>query len=59
MLYQQISHNKRNTWYVMALFGVLLLAVTIFISYSIGSTIGSIFFGGRNYLRCVGVFQCC
>lgn len=51
MLYQQISHNKRNTWYVMALFGVLLLAVTFFITYSIGSTIGSIFLlGGLIYV---------
>ena len=33
MLFEQIAHNRRNTRIVVALFSILLLAVTIFLAY--------------------------
>lgn len=33
MLFEQIAHNRRNTRIVVALFSILLLAVTVFLGY--------------------------
>lgn len=43
MLYEQIAHNKRNTWIVMALFCVVIAAITYLLDAMLDLTVAKIF----------------
>ena len=44
MLYKQIEQNKRNTWIILGLYTVLLLAISVFLGAIITSYFGTGFF---------------
>lgn len=51
MLYEQIAHNKRNTWIVMALFSLVILVIAYLLSSMLGIVIAEIFLvAGLLYL---------
>ncbi len=43
MLYQQIARNKRNTWIVLILFALLVVAVTVFLWRTVSAYLGGAF----------------
>lgn len=51
MLYEQIAHNKRNTWIVMVLFSLVILAIAYLLASMLDITMAEIFLvGGLIYL---------
>lgn len=44
MLYKQIEQNKRNTWIILGLYTVLLLAISVFLGVIFTSYVGIAFF---------------
>lgn len=44
MLYKQIEQNKRNTWIILGLYTVLLLAISVFLGAIFTSYVGICFF---------------
>ena len=44
MLYKQIEQNKRNTWIILGLYTVLLLAISVFLGAIFTSYVGIGFF---------------
>lgn len=44
MLYKQIEQNKRNTWIILGLYTVLLLAISVFLGVIFTSYVGIVFF---------------
>ena len=44
MLYKQIEQNKRNTWIILGLYTVLLLAISVFLGAIFTSYVGIVFF---------------